>query len=350
MKKFLLSLAILFIGLTNVYATHNRAGEIRYEYIGDASNPYNYRITAITYTYTGGSSIDRCDLVVYFGDGDSATAPRMNGPSVDCPTADGVMIGSCMGSVRKNIYQIDHAYQGTGTYFIFFKDPNRDSGICNISGTTMFYLQAELIINTFLGNNNGCAYNQVPLICDTVGVVGYYNPLVTDGDGDSLFYELILPFDAPGYSHPYASISFAIDASTGIVTWDTPQLICNYIFDIRVSEWRNLAGNSYYIGSTMQEIYAQVTPYTEIYDEEIQHISITAFPNPTMDVIQFSVSGIQESDPYSLRIINSIGQEMGDFDPLQPISIAHLAPGMYFYDLNSAGGSIKQGRFVVLPD
>ncbi|MBA3971462.1 MAG: T9SS type A sorting domain-containing protein, partial [Bacteroidetes bacterium] len=310
---------------------------------------YKYRITITTYTkyIIGASNTDRCDLVVYFGDGDSATAPRVNGPSADCPTADGQMIAS---TTRKNIYQADHVYPGNGSYLIFFKDPNRNSGICNIpsSGSTTFYLQAELIISSFLGNNTGCGYNEVPVIYDTVGVIAYYDPLVTDSDGDSLFYELIQPFYAPGYTYPSANISFTINANTGTVTWDTPVMICNYVFDIRISEWRNLAGNYYYIGSTMQEIYAQVTPYTEINDAEIQHISVTASPNPAVDIIQFSVSGIQENHAYSLRVINSIGQIMGDFDPFQPLSVAHLNPGMYFYDLKSVGQSIKQGRFVVL--
>ena len=74
MKKILLIALILFIGFTNIYASHIRAGEITYKYIGDYDHPYKYHITVTTYTkWVDMTSIDNCTLSVHFGDGDSAT-------------------------------------------------------------------------------------------------------------------------------------------------------------------------------------------------------------------------------------------------------------------------------------
>ncbi|MCC7301000.1 MAG: hypothetical protein IT233_00005, partial [Bacteroidia bacterium] len=80
-------------------ATHNRAGEITYTHISG----YKYRIRVTTYTKLNVLT-DKCELMVKFGDGDSASAPRVNGPSVDCnPASDGQPISSDM---KLNIYEV----------------------------------------------------------------------------------------------------------------------------------------------------------------------------------------------------------------------------------------------------
>ena len=153
MKKILLIIIGLLIGFTNAYATHNRAGEITYKYIGDATH-FKYRITVTTYTNILNTNADRCELTVYFGDGDSAIAPRMNGLSSTCPgTHDGVIISA---NTRLNIYQIDHLYHGAGSYNITVDDANRNQNICNIPNSVdkSFTLITQLVVNPFLGFNN----------------------------------------------------------------------------------------------------------------------------------------------------------------------------------------------------
>src|SRR5688500_7177183 len=99
MKKAILFL-VLALALLTAHATHNRAGEISYRCMGG----YSYEITVTTYTKIGTNIVaDRCELTVYFGDGDSAILPRINGPSADCsPARDGVSISSDM---QLNIYR-----------------------------------------------------------------------------------------------------------------------------------------------------------------------------------------------------------------------------------------------------
>src|SRR3989344_9263939 len=135
MKKLLLSIFVLLIGFSNSFATHNRAGEITYRYIGTGALPYNYEITVKTYTeWVGPSGTDKCELNVHFGDGDTAIAPRVNGSSSNCPSAaDGVLIGGCAVNIRMNVYVTSHNYDGPGNYIISMEDPNRSSGLCNVN-------------------------------------------------------------------------------------------------------------------------------------------------------------------------------------------------------------------------
>src|SRR5438105_5718883 len=96
MKKiFFLFIFFILITIRPAFATHNRAGEITYTYISG----FTYKITVTTYTSTAPiTNADRCEVTVYFGDGDSATAPRINGPNIlSCASGhDGVMITSAI--------------------------------------------------------------------------------------------------------------------------------------------------------------------------------------------------------------------------------------------------------------
>src|SRR3989344_6864411 len=103
-KKLLI---IFFLFITcNSFATHYQAGEITYEYIGTAITPYKYKITITTYAewYLVPSSTDYCEVKVFFGDGDSAIAPRTNGSvtSPCAPYAEGEMIPGT--NTRKSVY------------------------------------------------------------------------------------------------------------------------------------------------------------------------------------------------------------------------------------------------------
>lgn len=265
MKKLLLSILVLLIGFTNAFATHNRAGEITYEYIGTPALPYKYRITVTTYTkfIIGASNTDRCDLVVYFGDGDSAVAPRVNGPSFDCPTADGVMIAT---ATRLNIYKTEHNYAGPFNYIITVEDPNRNSGICNIpdSDNSSFFLRSELIINNFLGPNTSPTLLNPPIDDACVGVCFEHNPGAYDVDGDSLSYSLTSCYanGAPIalWTYPPGMGSGSIDPFKGDLVWCSPPMICQYNVAILIKEYRLLPGTTirYYIGSVLRDMQITV--------------------------------------------------------------------------------------------
>jgi hypothetical protein len=356
MKKVLL---FIFLAISAVsFATHNMAGDITYRYVGSVSFPYRYEIIVTTYTkWVGPSSTDKCELKFIFGDGDSALVERVNGASVNCPSAhDGELIGGCTGNVRMNLYTTSHDFPGNGNYTISIEDPNRSSGICNLidSDNQSFFLQTELIINPFLGNNNAPDYTSIPVICVGNGIISYYNPSVIEADGDSLYYELILPMangvPALLYTYPQTSSSFTINNISGTVTWDAPMTICLYIFDIRISEWRNISGTYYLVGKTMQEVWAEVSPLGGI-NEKNSYISLTTFPNPSTGRINFKIDSDEQNMEYELNIINSLGQTIQKItinNRLATLEEEMLSNGMYFYNLSNKRGIVNTGKFVIL--
>lgn len=352
MKKLLPFFFLLFV--SSSFATHNMAGEIKYRYIGTSSFPHKYEITVATYTeWVGASGTDRCELYIHVGGGDSVVAPRVNGINVNCPSsADGVLIGNCIGSaVRYNIYQATYDFSGPGIYTISIQDPNMSSGICNIPGpsTLPFFLQGELNISPFLGPNNSPTYNEIPVICDTVGIVGYYNPSVIDSDGDSLFYELVPPTSS-GSSLPSSSTSFTIDNLMGTVTWNTPTTACNYVFDLKISEYRNVSGFYYYIGCSMQEVWSEVFLYSSI-SENNQSTSLNIYPNPSNGMINFAIDSGLPNQEYQLVISNSLGQIIKTISINNNSAVIYeneLSAGIYFYSLFNKTEVLNKGKFLIL--
>lgn len=265
MKKFLLSIVVLLIGFTNAFATHNRAGEITYRYIGNSTTPYKYEITITTYTkWVGTGGTDKCELNVHFGDGDTAIVPRVNGGNVNCPsTADGVLITA---DTRYNVYVTTHNYAGPGNYFITMEDRNRNSGICNIpdSENQSFFLRSELVISPFLGKNNSPTLLNPPIDDACVGVCFEHNPGAFDADGDSLYYSMSVCYaeGAPllTWTFPPSMSSTSIDPLTGDLVWCAPPFLCQYNVAILIKEYRLLPGTNirYYIGSVLRDMQIDV--------------------------------------------------------------------------------------------
>ncbi len=268
MKKITLFFVILFAGISTAFATHNRAGEITYEYIGDAGNPYKYRITVTTYTkWVGPSGTDKCELdAILFGDGDSVTnVPRVNGLSINCPSAyDGVLLTP---DTRYNVYIAEHNYDGPGNYIISMEDRNRNSGICNIPGSSddaSFFLRSELVISPFLGQNNSPTLLNPPIDDACVGACFEHNPGAYDADGDSLNYSLSVCYanGTPilGWTFPPNMNSSSIDPLSGDLVWCVPTMICQYNVAIVIKEYRLLAGTQirYYIGSVLRDMQITV--------------------------------------------------------------------------------------------
>ncbi|HEY0030221.1 MAG TPA: gliding motility-associated C-terminal domain-containing protein, partial [Bacteroidia bacterium] len=268
MKKTLLFLSLLLAGFTDAFATHNRAGEITYEFAGTSSLPYRYRILVTTYTeWVGIGGTDKCELPVLFGDGDSASAPRINGLLNDnCPsTKDGELL---LPDTRKNIYEVYHNYAGPGNYIISMEDKNRNSGICNIlpapTQNISFFLRSELVISPFLGINNSPNLTIAPIDDACVGVCFEHNPGAYDADGDSLYYSLTACYangvPIPLWTYPPNMNGSSIDHFTGDLVWCVPSAICQYNIAILIKEYRLLAGTNirYYIGSVLRDMQITV--------------------------------------------------------------------------------------------
>ena len=260
--NFKIILLVLVLACSKLaYATHNRAGEITYTWISG----YTYQVTLTTYTRAS-SPADRCQLTIYFGDGDSCVANRNNGtsdPYGSCypyGATQGVLIAP---DIRLNTYSCEHTYPGPGNYWLYMQDPNRNEDIDNIPNSVniVFYVHSLLVINPFLGSahNNSVVLLNPPIDNGCINKCYFSNPGAYDVDGDSLSFKLVSCLgengtSIAGYTLPPSSGNpISIDSYTGEVKWCSPptpptnqntnqypvNVVSEYNIAIWIEEWRN---------------------------------------------------------------------------------------------------------------
>lgn len=239
--KYLIVCIIILKGVVSLNATHNRSGEITYEQIG----PVTIRATITTYTKASSTGVDRDSLTLDWGDNSSEVVSRSNGDGEIIPGQD----------VKINLYTAEHTYPGRATYTLSFMDPNRVNNIQNVnfpnSVDVPFYVQTTFtFVNTqFQGFNNSVVLLQPPIDFACTGQPFIHNPNAFDPDGDSLAYELIVPFQAPNTEVPrYALPSQILPGPNNVVTlnpvtgdfvWNSPQSAGEYNIAIAIKEFRN---------------------------------------------------------------------------------------------------------------
>lgn len=252
-------------------ASHNRAGEITYKWVGPG--PYTYQIKVTTYTnltVIGGLiPPDRCQDTVDFGDGTPRVAvSRSNGTtSIACSgtAKDGVNLPG--GTTRVNEYVTTHTYPGPGSYLISMQDPNRNAGVLNMSNSSnqVFYIHSLLIISSFLGSNSSPVLTFPPIDKGCVGKCFLHNPGAYDVDGDSLSYELTnclgdQGFVCAGYAYPATGGgTYNVNALTGTLTWCTPQMQGEYNLAMIIKEWRKtFDGDWVMVGYVLRDLQVTV--------------------------------------------------------------------------------------------
>ena len=221
---------VLFLTMVlPVWATHQRAAEITYEWKG--GNAYEFTLTCYTYSPSA-AGLQRDSLLIMWGDSFGDYVPR-------------VVFQDLGDDYTLNVYRMIHNYSSSGSYVISMEDPDRNYGVVNVpnSVSVPMYVETELTINPFLGYNNSVQLLNAPVDRGCVGKPFYHTPAAYDPDGDSLSYRLV-PCkgvngeDIPGYSYPQASSLFDIDPVTGILQWENPMLQGEYNVAILIEEWR----------------------------------------------------------------------------------------------------------------
>ncbi len=263
MKKLLLSFLFFWLSF-QLYATHNRAGEITYQWLGGTT----YKAIITTYTKESVTA-DRCDLELFWGDGNSSILPRINGPTGGCGP-DRRMGESLGNDIQKNIYEGTHTYataSGPEGYILHFEDPNRNAGVNNIvqSINVPFYVQTELFIAPSLGGNNSPQLLNPPIDDGCVNQVFEHNPGAFDIDGDSLSYRLVLCRTTDGreiptiYDPQYVMDSLEIDPATGDMRWEVPRSAGQFNFAIQIEEFRKTANGGYFkIGYVTRDLQVDI--------------------------------------------------------------------------------------------
>ena len=221
--------AFLFCFAFSAKATHQRAAEITYSWLG--GNAYEFTLT--TYNVPNAAWEQRDSLFIDWGDGAAEYIPRIQWQNLgdDCVV---------------NSYKAIHNYSSSGTYTISMEDANRNFGVINVPNSVMvpMHVETELVINPFLGYNNSVQLLNAPVDKGCVGKLFLHNPAAYDPDGDSLSYRLVPckgldGMEIAGYSYPQASQSFEIDAITGELRWNAPMVQGEYNVAFIIEEWRH---------------------------------------------------------------------------------------------------------------
>src|SRR5690606_24683959 len=263
-----LVLSMLMIGafVYTANATHLRAGEITVERIG-CSNVWRITVTVYTNTINTNVLFGGEDDWLDFGDGKRMLIPEQ----------DNILRPDLGEGIATASFTVSHAYPGNGRYLISYSEPNRNAGVVNMDNSvnTRFYIETELIIDPVLGCNNTPKLLIPPIDRACTGIAWFHNPGAYDPDGDSLSYELVIPFrerntTVVGYKDPadayfYSNYSmgnetgtgppnFSINPIDGTLTWDAPGMSGEYNIAFIIREWRFVQGNWYSIGFVRRDM------------------------------------------------------------------------------------------------
>lgn len=253
-KRAVFLCVMLFTFAPYALATHNRAGEISYTHLEGLT--YEVLIT----TYTKASALaDRDMLFILWGDENGN-----NGDSI--PRESETIIP---GDIKVNIYRGTHTYGGPGVYELTMEDPNRNEGVLNMLGSvdTPFAIRSLLIIDPVAGHNTSVKLLNPATENACLNQEWIHNPAAYDEDGDMLTFSLVAcrGFNGdpiPTYSFPNEvsplDDTFIIDAETGTVTWNSPQIVGEYNIAIMVEEWREVDGQLIKVGEVVRDMQIDV--------------------------------------------------------------------------------------------
>ncbi len=258
--RFYLISSLLLLVSQEVRATHNRAGEITYTWVGGLT----YEFTITTYTKESAPA-DRCQLTIDWGDNTNDVLPRVNGPFGSCGNARmGEDLG---GDFKKNVYIGSHTFAGPSVFVVSVEDQNRNTAIDNIpnSVNVPFYIQTILRINPVLGPNNSVQLLNPPIDNGCKDRLFVHNPSAFDPDGDSLGFQLINCRGAGGieilqtYDPSIVQAPVRIDSVIGLLEWDTPQNQGQYNFAILISEYRKAPNGFWeFVGSVVRDLQVDI--------------------------------------------------------------------------------------------
>ena len=236
-----------------LFATHNIAGEIIFQQINETT----IEATVITYTALEAVAADRDSLWICWGDGACEPIGRTNGPN-----NEGVIIGNGM---KMNEYTRQHTYPGLAHYQISVEDPNRTGGILNVNPPNSDLISFKIITELTLFNQSFNSPNNSPILLQPPVDIAFteepffHTPNAFDLDGDSISYELIAPLNVTNYIHvtdigPGPNNNLTMNEETGLLVWDSPQVVGLYTIAYKVKSFRNGAMIDFIVRDMMIEV------------------------------------------------------------------------------------------------
>ncbi|PLK42183.1 hypothetical protein C0V77_21970, partial [Emticicia sp. TH156] len=186
LKFSFFSVIFSFFAISQVQATHLRAGEITAKRI--SSTTLTYRITLTTYTdQINGVQANDAANTSQFSFGVTGV------PLFEVKRRKKFLINS---GTMCNVYDTTYTFPGPGRYTISCAITNRNANTVNLQGPTdqiSFFVETTIVVNGALGLNNTPVLLNIPVDTAGVGRRFIHNPGAFDADGDSLAYRLTMP-------------------------------------------------------------------------------------------------------------------------------------------------------------
>ncbi len=237
MKKLLLSFALSLILNTLSFGSHLMGGQITATHISGL----NYHIVMTIYRDVIGIPIQPMDEIYVY----DLIQGHLIG-SVSIAASPAINIGN---GVEEYVYDTTFVFPGNGDYILTWQNCCRNLAILNLDPAGM-YLQNQLHVD---GGNSSPIFINPPIPIAQVNNPFYYNPLPYDADGDSLHWQLDLPYDnslmfadpfnshvISGYSLPPSdtTMPFTMNTITGEISF-LPNTEGHFVVSVLASEYRN---------------------------------------------------------------------------------------------------------------
>lgn len=347
-------------------ATHLRAGEITVERVDCVS--LTFRITVTVYTNTSSSVLFGGNAgeedILDFGDGEYVLVPEtQNIPRLD--------LGPNVGTAS---YTVLHTYAGNRKYVVSYREPNRNEGVLNMDNSvnTRFYLETEVIIEPFWGCNNTPKLLIPPIDQACSGVAFFHNPGAYDPDGDSLSYEMRVPFSdrnlpvinyrdpnnpkwygdfATGNEDKNGSPTFSINPITGTLLWNAPgdKGIGEYNIAFVVLEWRRVNGVWVRMGSVRRDMQIIVNDCNNQRPDLIIPEDVCVEAGTTLNEI---ISGIDpDNDKVKIEAFSEIfnlAQSPATYTPNPAVFAPSNPPYELKFEWNTECSHIKEQPYQVV--
>jgi hypothetical protein len=166
------------------------------------------------------------------------------------------------------------------------------------SGTVPFILSSLIVINSNGSPNSSPTLTIAPVGQATTHICFTHNPGASDAEGDSLSYEITScnGNSIAGYTYPDTDINgfYYINATSGTLTWCSPQFLTTYNVAIKIIEWRkNVSGIYQLIGYVIRDMQIIVNGVGVVGIENIGLDQTTSIsPNPFTDQIRIDFGDI----------------------------------------------------------
>ncbi len=330
-RRAYIILCYFFLLITDSYAGPDLAAEITFKHLAG----FTYEITLYRYLYLSDTA-NTNPVWIYFGDGNTQLVNRT-----------GFVI---LNNKVKNIYTTDYTYVGNGFYPISYNNSSSYRAVINMPDpfNTPMYVESILKIDTLIGINNSPDFMALLVDSATINETFSYNQGVTDIDGDSLTYKLIVckgdgGFDIIGYQFPDevgsgANNNLTIDSFSGDLIWDSPKVAGMYNVAMFIEEWRN----GIQISNITRDMLINVdSTITSIENSKYRNNEIIIYPNPAKNKIfikgTFDAPALFEL--YDITGRKALEQTITGIN--SQVNINHLSNGFYIYKLNTE----KAGSF-----